>query len=649
MVLERRTTCIRDCPDTCGIVARVEEGRVVEHRGDDSHGVTRGLLCWRGNNYLKRFYHPDRLLHPLVRAEHGWQQVSWDDALEVVADRLSHYRHIFGPASVLVVNYSAIRGLVSASLGRLFWSHYGGATFSGGGLSFEPNEAAQDLDFGGDDTHAPEDLANSDAIVVWGKNLPVTHRHWMAFVEDARRKGAPLAVVDPVLSAVAQKADRFYQIRPGSDGMLALGVARLLLERGAMDDRFIEDHTKGFSAYREVVFAHPLDEVAAATDLSREQIEDLARLYAERKPLATLIGLGPAYWENGGATTRTIDALGAITGNIGVSGGGVGTNMTGQRGLEPAAGVDIPAHKARQILLPRLGDGILETDDPPLKIGWIAGANPASSAPDANRVKEALASLEFLVVVEQFMTATARMAHLVLPCTTYLEMDDVVDAYGHNWLGVTSQVVPPIAETKSDGEIYQLLAERLGFGAPLAGSMRDWQARVVKPLEEHGLTVEMLREAPRHNPAATDVPFADRKFFTPSGKFEFIDRFDPLPMAETGALRLLAPKTLKALNSQMLPEDVPEEPTVRVNPATIAELGLGAVTRVRVQSKVGAVGARLQADQTVRRDVVLFTPQVWTGDPSGVNQLREAFLTDLGESAAMNQTAVTLVADTPSE
>jgi anaerobic selenocysteine-containing dehydrogenase len=642
MIEERRTTCIRDCPDSCGIIATVEDGKIVGHRGDPAHGVTRGVLCWRGNNYLKRFYDPDRLLYPLRRTKAGWRRLSWDDALDLVAERLTHYRSTFGPLSVLVVNYSAVRGLVPNALGRLFWSHFGGATFSAGGLSFEANEAAQVLDFGRDGTHAPEDLANSAALAVWGKNVAVTHHHWMAFIDEARKKGAPLVVVDPVRSLTAQKADRFYQIRPGSDGMLAIGITRLLLESGRVDASFIDDRSRGFAAYRELVFSHSMRDVVAATDLTTEQISELAELYAVKRPLATLIGLGPAYWQNSGATVRLIDALAAISGNIGVSGGGAGTNMSGARGLDLAAGRESLSKESRRVLLPRLGEDILAADGPPLKAGWIAGANPASMAPDTNRVREGLRSLEFLVVVEQFMTATAELADVVLPCTTYLEMDDLVDAYGHNWLGLTGQVVPPQGETRSDGEILQLLGQRLGFGEVLAGKALEWAARIVRPLGESGLTLDMLREKPRRNPKAVPVPFADREFGTPSGKFEFVDRFIPAVVAHGEALHLVATKTLRTLNSQVLTGDVPDGPVVRVNPAVLARLGLADGSEAWVASKVGRVKVRVAADEWVRRDVLLFNPAVWRGDPSGVNQLREAVLTDIGNCAAMHQTAVTL-------
>lgn len=512
-----------------------------------------------------------------------------------------------------------------------------------GGLSGEAGGAAQQLDFGGDCCHEPEDLVHSGALVIWGKNIPVTRPHWMPFINQARKKGAIMAVIDPVYSEMARKADRFFQIRPGSDGMLAIGVSRLLLERNAVDADFIAKHTNGFEAYRRLVFGHPLEDIARATDLKPEQIKEIADLYATKKPLATLTGIGPAYWTNGGAMIRLVDALAAISGNIGISGGGVSADIQGG-----SVGLNLSMLRARlrgesrRILLPRLGEEILGARDPAIKMGWIAGVNPASSAPDTHRVKEGLLSLEFVVAVEQFMTATAELAHVVLPCTTYLEMDDLVTAYGHNWIGLTNKVVPPQGEAKSDGEIFQLLAQRLGFGPALAGEPRMWIQRMLENLAAEGVTLERLKERSYRNPKVAAIPFADRRFGTPSGKFEFVTDFSPRPNFTDGSFHLVATKTRRMINSQILPEDLPEEPVVRINPTVLSERGFAEGDRAWIVSKVGKVKARLTADEKVRRDVVLFNPALWQGDPCGVNQLREAFLTDLGNSAAMHQTKVTL-------
>ena len=641
---EYRTICARDCPDSCSVISTVENGKITRHRGDPEHGVTRGFLCSRGNDYLKRFYDPSRLLYPQRRTDHGWQRLSWSDALDLAAEKLLHYREKYGAQSILVVNYSAIHSWIPRILGRLFWSHFGGATFSSGGLSVESAHAAQNLDFGGDCTHEPEDLVNSRAFVVWGKNVAVTRQHWMPFIQEARKKGAILTVIDPIYNETARRADRFYQIRPGSDGMLALGISRLLLEGNAVDHEFIATRTNGFAAYKELVLSHSLEDIARAVDLKLEQIREIADLYARVKPLATFAGLGPAYWTNGGAMIRLVDALAAVSGNIGISGGGMSTDIMGS-----AAGFNLgmlreaPRVESRRILLPRLGEGILTAKNPPLKMGWVQGANPASSAPDTRWVKEGLQSLEFLVVVEQFMSATAEMAHLVLPCTTYLEMKDLVTAYGHNWIGLTHSVVPPLGETKTDGEVLQLLAQRLGFGSALAGEPDQWIEKMLAPLAAEGLTLEALEEKPHRNPKTAALPFMDGRFRTPSGKFEFITEFSPRPPDfRKDELHLVATKTLRMVNSQILPGDLRADPIVRLNPEVLSRMSLQEGDFAWVVSKVGRVKARVAKDEKMRKDVLLFNPALWKGDLSGVNQLREAFLTDIGGGAAMHQTMVRL-------
>jgi anaerobic selenocysteine-containing dehydrogenase len=636
-----RTTCMRDCPDSCGIIATVEDGRVVRQRGDPEHGVTRGLLCARGNAFLKRQYDPARLRFPVRRARGGWERLAWDDALDLAAERLTHARTTWGPDSILAVHYSGMRGWVGKVLARLFWGQLGGVTMTRGGLSVEALGAAQAADCGADGTHAPEDLANSQAVVAWGKNLSVTHLHWAAFVTQARKRGAPLLVIDPVQTATAKRADRFFQLRPGTDGLLALGVARRLIERQAVDAAFLSAHTAGFEAYRRLAFERSLGDIARATDLSVAEIEEIADCYATRKPVATLVGLGPSYWPHGGMSVRLIDALAALTGNFGLAGGGVSTSLHRRPPFDLSALEAAPPCARRHVLFPRLGQDILATTGPPLRFGWFAGANPAATVPDSARVREAVRSLEYRVVVEQTLTATAELADLVLPCTTYLETDDLVTSYGHTWLGLARAAVPPEGEARSDAAIFQGLAERLGFGPALAGTPEAWMRRLLAPLAPHGVTLEALQAGARPNPLLPAVPFADRRFPTPSGRFEFLGAFAPAPRPEQG-LHLVATKTLRMVNAQVLPEDLPAEPTVAMHPQTAAGLGLADGQRVRVASAVGQLDARLAADAAVRPDVVLLNPALWAGDLSGVNQLREARVTDLGESAAMHATAVTV-------
>jgi anaerobic selenocysteine-containing dehydrogenase len=644
-----RTTCNRDCPDSCGIVATVDaKGRIVKHIGDPEHGVTRGFLCQRGNRYLRRFYSDARVLHPQRRTKSGWQRVSWDDALDLTAEQLTRIRDELGPTAVLACTYSGIKGLVARSIWKRFWAHFGGATFMEGGTSVEASHAAQHADFGGDGTHAPDDLQRSKAVVVWGKNIDVTRPHAMAFVSMARRAGAQLHVIDPVRCATARKAAQHYQLRPGSDAWLALGLGRLLVERSAYDAEFVQGCCSGFAAYAELVRSVSLEQVTAATDLPLEQLEQLADLYARTKPLATLIGLGPSYWPNAGEAVRLIDALAAITGNLGLPGGGAQTDtVAGYTGLDlKAGGEQAPRAQVRKVLLPMLGQELEDAADPPIRAAFVAGANPAATCPDTRRVQAVLGRLDFSVVVDQFMTATAEQADLLLPCATYLEMDDLVVAYGHHWLGVTQEVVPPLGEVRTDVAILQDLASRLGFGSALAGEPRNLANRILGRLAAapHALSFEQLAQRPALNPLAAPIPFADHVFGTPSGKVELIgelERLGSTAVAES-ELHLVATKTLKMVNAQINEDDRPVGPSARVHPQTLAAHGIADGAEAHVVSSTRRVRVTLVADETVRRDVVLFNPAAWRGDLQGVNQLREAIRTDVGKAAAMHATRVRL-------
>ncbi|HEY3451004.1 MAG TPA: molybdopterin-dependent oxidoreductase [Myxococcales bacterium] len=641
-----RTTCNRDCPDSCGILATVEDGHIVSHRGDPEHGVTRGFLCARGNEYLKRFSDPSRVLHPLRRTPGGaWERLSWDDALDLAAQQLARARSQSGPLSVAALSYSGLRGWVGRVLKHLFWAHFGGATTTRGGLSVEAIDAAARLDFGSDATHAPEDLANAAGFVVWGKNVAVTRPHVMPFLKQARTRGARLVVIDPVRCPTARQADVFLQLRPGSDAALALAVGRLLLERGGVDEAFAARHVEGLDGYRRLALSQTLAEASRATDLPASAIEALAELYAETHPVATMVGLGPSYWRCGGAAVRHIDAIAALSGNVGRSGGGVQSDIGRATGLDLSAMKGAPQAASRRLLLPRLGEEMLGAKDPALHVAFVMGANPAATAPDTGKVVQALRSLDFVVCVDQFMTATAQQAHLLLPCTTYLEMDDLVTAYGHTWLGATQAVVPPLGEARTDGQILQGLAARLGFGDALAGSPEALIARLLGPLSGAGVHLAALRERPRSLPGAVAVPFADGKFSTPSGKVELVQQAPaaPSPLAD-GELHLTATKTLHMVNAQALDERLPAEPVARLHPDSLRARGLCDGDLAAIVSSAGRLRARLAADPEVRRDVLLLNPARWRGELQGVNRLREALVTDLGDGAAMHETRVRLEA-----
>ncbi|MHB9004676.1 MAG: molybdopterin-dependent oxidoreductase, partial [Coriobacteriia bacterium] len=470
----RRTTCAFDCPDACSILAEVSDGTVVSLRGDPEHGVTRGFLCSQGRDWMKRVLAPDRLQYPLQRSKSGWQRVSWNDALDDIAERLLAVRAEHGPLAVLALRYSGMRGSVQKALTRLFWSRFGGATTGVGGMCVEAVDAGLALDFGHGvrTAHAPEDLLNSRAIVLWGRNPVVTRPHLVPLLDQAKRAGCRIVVIDPIRTPTARRAHDHLAIRPGTDRLLAIGAARILLESGRIDHPYVRERTRHFEAFREQCLAIPLDDVCRATDLGRDAIESLAGLYAAMRPVATLVGLGVGAYAYAGEAVRAIGALAGISGNLGVAGGGVSGDIEEVAGIEDV--VSGSGAVTRTVRLPRLGEDIEAQKDPPIRFGWIAGANPAATAPEPEAVRRGLGSLDCLVVVEQFMTATASLADYVLPCATCFENEDLIASYGHDWLGLSGDVVDRVGEAKTDAEIYQELADRLGYGSELAGDAESW-------------------------------------------------------------------------------------------------------------------------------------------------------------------------------
>lgn len=637
-----KTTCTRDCPDACSIVCTVENGVITKHSGDPQHPTTQGFLCYKGNNYLKRFYDKDRILNPMRKLNGRWERISWQDALDLAAEKLSHYREKYGPLSVLYCQYSGSLSVLKITFPRMFWGLFGGATQRKGGLSSEAGRAGMELDFGAEISSDPSDILDSRSIIVWGKNPADTNIHSMPFIREAKKRGAKLYVIDPLRSRTVKEADHFIQVRPGTDSLLAIAIAKVIKDTDRMDGQFIDLYTVNYPQYCQLIDSYSLEECAAACDVPLETIRLLADAFTDQKPANVLHGLGTNYWECGGANWRLINALSAISGNIGLPGGGSNYAVNGHGAYDFSFLRDYRAQQHRTFLLPTLGESIAALTDPPVKMGWVAAANPIGSAPASEKNRQALKSLEFLMVSDLFMTQTAECADLFLPVTTYLEEEDVHASHWHNYLGPVNPVIPPRGEAKPDSWIFQQLADRLGFGEKLAGEPKYWLSKVMGKLEKQGVTLEKLKEGPIKNPSAVQTAWADRKFYTKSGKYEFVTSYDLRPRQEEEEypLRLLSPKTREILNTQALEKDLPELAKAFMHPQLIDKLGLSEGERVRVISPMDAIEAVAAQDGSLRNDLVFITPTVWQNDGGGVNRLRKDIMTDLGPSAAMHETLV---------
>jgi anaerobic selenocysteine-containing dehydrogenase len=641
----RRTACSLDCFDACGIVAEVDNGRIVRIGGDPDHPITRGALCNKVNHYLRdRFYHPDRQVHPLRKVDGGWQRLAWNDALDLIAEKLTRAKARHGTLSVLYhKGNGSFAGL--KIMGERFFNLYGGVTqavgrFCGGEADYGTTQS-----FGACEIHDPLDLAEHTRLfLLWGRNPAVTNIHMMPVLKTARARGARAIVIDPAVTKTVRYCDGHVQPRPGSDGHLAIGMAKVILAEGAVDQARVSAVSDHFDAYLALVNAMSMDEIVRRTDLSREAIETLALDYARTRPATILQGIGLQQYTRGAQTYRLIAALGMLTGNVGVPGGGVNFGNWPWAIMHKPVALERRTSPVRTVPVTKLAEALASTTDPPITTALFMGTNLVNQMPDTLATRRELAKLDFRVCVDQFLTDTAECADVFLPSTTMLEEEDFLPSYGHLWMQLMQPVVAPQGEARSDLEILQTLADRLGFGPDMAGSPAHWIDQLTSTFP--GVSHAALKAAGgRLWPDGTPrVPWANGRFKTATGRFAFPATFDDDPVLPSPQfpLHLIALASDRAINSQ-IPEERQRGTALiaRIHPAVARAQGLGDGDVATLVSARGALRVRLECDDAVRTDSVFVPKGEWAKHERGLNVLIEPRYT-AGTGTAYNQNFVRL-------
>src|SRR3954464_1801267 len=623
----RRTVCNRDCPDTCAIVAHVEDGRVTRIGGDPSHPVTQGFLCWRTNNFLPLQYHPERLTRPLLRGK----PVSWDEALDFAARELMRIRSESGPAAIFHYRSGGSLGALK-HLSDYFFEKFGPTTTKRGDICSGAGDEAQMIDFGEEDSHDIFDLLNSKNIILWGKNAVVSSPHLVPVLNDAK---ASKLLIDPVWHKTARLCDAFLQPRPGGDFSLAMAAARLLFERGWTEAGF-EKYCDNLTEFRALAFQHTVAGWCEDADVSPDAAEDVARRL-HQGPTAILVGWGMARRVNGGAIVRALDALAAISGNLGVAGGGVSYYFKRRKTVDHSFIKGIPAAQ-RTVLEPLFGPEVLAFRDPPIRAVWITAGNPIAMLPESATVDRALRSRDFVCVVDSWPTDTTRAATLVLPTTTLLEDDDLLGAFGHHWVGSSRPVVAPAPGVKSGLAILQALAGRVGLSEVMQGTSREWKERILR--KDAGFTVADLDErGPQRSNLSGKVLFADRKFNTTTGKVTLITSApDRSRVSAQFPLYLMALSTTSSQNSQWSKGQPQGPAAVTVHPDSaggIPDGGFG-----RLESAIASLPVQVLHDPRQRRDVALMAKGGHMREKRNANVLARARATDIGGGGALYDEAV---------
>jgi len=460
------------------VLITVEDGRATKIQGDPEHPITRGFLCGKVAKYLDRVYSPDRVLYPMRRVapkgSHGegaFERVTWDEVFDEIVRRLKQITAEFGSEAILPYSYGGnIAVLNGASMDRRFFHRLGASRLHRSICSEAGTEGILSV-YGCKMGTEPEQFRHSKYIVAWAANIHGNNIHLWPFIEEARRNGAKLVVIDPYRTRTAAAADWHIPINPGTDVALALGLMHIIVREGWQDEDYISRYADGFDELKKRLPEYTPDRVAQWTGIAKEDIERLAREYATMRPAAIRLNYGIQRAQNGGAAVRAVCMLPVITGSWREVGGGLQLSVSGAYELDRAAmekedlAYQSPLGRpARIVNMVQLGQALTELDDPPVKALMVYNSNPAAVCPDQHRVRRGLQRDDlFTVVHEQFFTDTTDFADLVLPATTFFEHKDLVPAYGHCYLQVSHQAIEPLGQCKSNVDFFRELALRMGF------------------------------------------------------------------------------------------------------------------------------------------------------------------------------------------
>ncbi|MED3718968.1 molybdopterin oxidoreductase family protein [Geobacillus thermodenitrificans] len=467
------SVCSLDCPDQCGLLVHKKDGKIVKIQGDPSHPVTKGHICNKVRNMMERIYDPKRLKYPLKRigakGEGKFARISWDEALETIAAKWKELIETYGPESILPYSFYGNMGRLSAEgMDRRFFHRLGASLLDRTICSSAGSQGLQ-YTMGGGFGIDPEETIHAKLVIFWGINAVSTNMHQVILAQKARKNGAKIVVIDVHKNQTGQLADWFIPILPGTDAALALGMMHILFAENLIDDEFLRKYTVGYEELREHVVQYDPVTVSNITGVPVEDLYTLARWYGQTTPSFIRIGNGLQHHDNGGMCIRTIACLPALTGQWLVKGGGAIKSNSGYLALNQISlqRPDLLQNKHTRIInMNRLGEALLELD-PPIRSLFVYGTNPAVVAPNSNKVRQGLAREDLFVIVHDlFVTETAKYADIVLPATSSFENTDLYTSYWHHYVQIQQPVIERYGESKSNVEVFQLLAKRMGFEDP---------------------------------------------------------------------------------------------------------------------------------------------------------------------------------------
>ena len=660
--------CTLDCADCCKFNVYIDKNEVVKIEGDEGHPYTKGFICKKGLAHLKRVNHEKRLYNPLLKVNGEWKEISFKEAIDIMAKRLKDYKNEFGSRSILYYEQYG-NGSLLKSIGEKFFNFYGGVSLAKGGPCRSAGIAAQKLDFGDSKSHSLEDIMNSNNIFVWGKNPANTTIHTMQMIRKAKANGSKIIVIDPIETATATLSDKYIRIKPNGDLALALAIGKVIIENEFFDEKYIKSYVNGFEEYKEYVLSLNIEELSLECGVEINEINELVRLYCE-KYSTILLGFGMQKYKNGGITIRAIDALGAITGQIGFSGGGVNyANKVYPKILNSDPYNSEKAASNRYFYTSGINEFIekcslgktyykndificnkdKESDydlNIPIKMAVITKSNLVNQLPNVNKLKKSLSKIDFKVCFDMFMTDTAKVCDLIIPTSSQLESEDLLFSSMMNpYLIYNEKLIEPREKLMDEYYFFMELAKEMNLNDYPYVEKTDYLEKVIEPLKHINSNINLGFIKSNYLTLHKNIAWEDKKFMTKSRKFEIIRLYDlnnKVKCSENKAkIRLLTNHGRDSLSSQHF---IDEEgmSIAYINENMSKSLDIDNDEIVYLKSENGQIKVRIKIDSSISDKVVMMFVGWWEkhGNP---NVLTNSGISDIGGQITYNETFVDII------
>ncbi|HFL3264944.1 TPA: molybdopterin-dependent oxidoreductase [Clostridioides difficile] len=715
--------CTLDCHDCCKFNVYTKGNNVVKIEGDKNHPYTKGFICKKGMAHLDRLNHKDRIKTPMLKVDGVWKEISFDKAIEIMAEKLTYYKEKYTSKSVMHYDQYG-SGSVLKYIGDIFFNFYGGVSRQKGGPCWSAGMHAQKYDFGIARSHAIEDMLNSKSIFVWGKNPAYTTIHTMQIIKKAKEKGIKIVVIDPIYTKTAQIADKYVRVNPGTDGALAIAMAKIIVEDKLYDEEYIKSYVIGFEEYKKYLYSLELSFLIDECGVKENDIRELVDLYTN-KYSSINVGYGLQKYKNGGNTIRAIDALSAITGQIGFSGGGVNyankvypsvinsdpynsqsygedrefyvsnisefieeslkntsnkvnyasneldttsnkvnyvldeLDITSNKVNYVSDELDITSNKTDYISneLYNLSNKLIK-DNIPIKMVVITKSNMLNQLPDLVELERAFSKIEFKVCFDMFMTDTATLCDLFIPCTNTLESEDIIYSSMTNpYITYNERAVKPVHKLMDEYYFFMELAKKMGLNDYPFVEKRTYLEKVIEPLKrfDENLDIEKLKN--NYFTIHSPVAWEDKKFETPSGKYElYSERIKSLGISPTPVyisnryreiedkniyFRLLTNHHADTLFSQHF-MDKKSIAQAYINQSMAKKVGIKDKDIVTLRSKKAKINVQINIDDGVGNYIVKMYVGWWKkhGNP---NSLTDTGISDFGGQVTYNESMVEII------